>query len=289
MHVANFLIIFGAHVMILNIFKMKIFELMKWSCRLVHPIMLTIELRKINKFWACGPISFKYMMSSWCLCWDPHPTTHHSSIGVCLRWVTESGMLTWFVKNLVGLDLNDFISKVVSEIKCRRLIFIIFSHDLQEPSKLTWWSLLTNSWVNPLMQEGIQRQLEYSYLVPLPPLLAHGLCCAQLWRCWEHEFLQNNSNPSLLYEVFYAYGWDYFQIGLLKVHEFNLLNNNSVTRRLQCNLSTCMYIEFGILELSFNLMGFFSRVGPPWFSIWFSIRSEGWNLSTSYFGGFFSH
>jgi hypothetical protein len=137
-------------------------------------------------------------------------------------------LLTSGVKKLVGLDLNDFISELVSEIKCRRLIFIKFSHDLQEPSKLTWWSLLTISWVNPLLQEGIQRQLEHSDLLPLPPLLAPGLCCARLWRCWEHEIFQHNSNPSLLRAVFYAYGWDYFQIGLLKVHELNLLNNRSV-------------------------------------------------------------
>jgi hypothetical protein len=90
-------------------------------------------------------------------------------------------MLTSSVQNLVGLDLNDFISKLVSEIKCRRLIFIKFSHDLQEPSKLTWWSLLTISWVIPLLQEGCERHLEHSNLLPLPPLLALGLCCALLW------------------------------------------------------------------------------------------------------------
>ena len=231
MLVANFLMIFGAHMKILIIFKAKILELMKWPCRSVPPIMLTIELRKINKFWACSPISFKYMMSSWCLCWDPHPTTHHSNVGVYLRWVTESSLLTSGVNNLVGSDLNDFISELVSEIKCRRLIFIKFSHDLQEP-KLTWWSLLTISWVNPLLREGIQRQLEHSDLLPLPALLAPGLCCARLRRCWEHEFLQHNSKSSLLRAVFYAYGWDYFQIGLLKVHELNLLNNWSVIWRL---------------------------------------------------------
>jgi len=71
-----------------------------------------------------------------------------------------------------------------------------------------------------------------------------------------------NSNTSLLRTVFYAYEWDYLQIGLFKAHELNLLNNRNVIKRLQYNLSTCMHIEFGILELSFNLMGHFSRVGP---------------------------
>ena len=52
------------------------------------------------------------------------------------------------------------------------------------------------------------------------------------------------------------------QVGLLKVHELNLLNNRSVIKRLQCNLSTYMHIEFGRLVLAFNLMGHLSRVGP---------------------------
>ena len=213
-------------------------------------MMLTIELRLINKIWSRSSISFKYMISFWCLGWDPHLTTHHSDIGVHSRRVTESGLLTSGVKKLVGLDLNDFISEFVSKMKCRRLIFINFSHDLQEPSKLTWWSLLTISWVNPLLQEGVQRQLEHSDLLPLPPLLAPGLCCARLWQSWEQEFLQHSSNPSLLRAVFYAYGWDYFQIGILKVHDFNFFNRG-VMWRLHHIFSICMYIGFGWLELSF--------------------------------------
>lgn len=148
-------------------------------------------------------------------------STHHSNIGFHLTWVTELGLLTSGVKNIVDLDLNNFISELVLKMKCRRLIYMNFSRDVQEPRKLTWWSLLTISWVNPLLQKGIQRQLKHSDLLPLPPLLAPGLCCARLWQCWQYEFLRHSSNPSLLRAVFYAYGWDYFQIGLLKVHGFN--------------------------------------------------------------------
>ena len=39
------------------------------------------------------------------------------------------------------------------------------------------------------------------------------------------------------------------------MHECNLLNNRSVIKRLHSNLSSCMHIEFGILELAFHAMG----------------------------------
>ena len=48
------------------------------------------------------------------------------------------------------------------------------------------------------------------------------------------------------------------------------LSNRSVIRRLQYNLSTCRYIEFDKLELSFNLMGFLSNSWSPmvFHSVW---------------------
>ena len=61
-------------------------------------IMLIMEPRMANKFWARSPISFKHIMPFWCPFLDPHITTHHSNKGVCLRRVTKLGPLTLDVK-----------------------------------------------------------------------------------------------------------------------------------------------------------------------------------------------
>lgn len=82
----------------------------------------------------------------------------------------------------------------------------------------SWWSSLTFSWVNPLLQTGVQRQLEQADLLVVPPELAPQLCCGRLWRCWEQECARDKrSGPSLLWAVFNAYGRMYMFLGLFKV------------------------------------------------------------------------
>ncbi|KAG0556056.1 hypothetical protein KC19_11G022200 [Ceratodon purpureus] len=89
----------------------------------------------------------------------------------------------------------------------------------------SWWSALTFSWVNPLLQTGVQRQLEQEDLLVVPPELAPKLCCGRLWRCWEQECRRDRSNPSLLRAVFNAYGRMYMFLGLFKF--INLMLNFS--------------------------------------------------------------
>lgn len=81
----------------------------------------------------------------------------------------------------------------------------------------SWWSSLTFSWVNPLLETGIQRQLQQEDLLTVPPDLAPKLCCGQLWRCWDQERKCHSNNPSLLWAIFNAYGRVYLFLGLLKV------------------------------------------------------------------------
>lgn len=81
----------------------------------------------------------------------------------------------------------------------------------------SWWSSLTFSWVNPLLQTGVLRQLEQADLLVVPPDLAPKLCCGRLWRCWKQECGRNRSSPSLLWAVFNAYGRKYIFLGIFKV------------------------------------------------------------------------
>lgn len=75
---------------------------------------------------------------------------------------------------------------------------------------------MTFSWVNPLLETGIQRQLQQEDLLTVPPDLAPKLCCGQLWRCWDQERKCHSNNPSLLWAIFNAYGRVYLFLGLLK-------------------------------------------------------------------------
>ena len=64
--------------------------LIKWSYR-SSPILLIIELKMVNTFWASSPISYKHM-SFWCPFLDPHLITCHSHAGVQIIAMFELGM-----------------------------------------------------------------------------------------------------------------------------------------------------------------------------------------------------
>lgn len=85
-------------------------------------------------------------------------------------------------------------------------------------SSRSWWSTLTFSWVNPLLQTGSQRQLEQADLLVVPSEMAPQLCCGRLWRCWEQECAcDRQGGPSLLWAVFHAYGRKYLFLGIFQV------------------------------------------------------------------------
>ena len=46
--------------------------------------VLGIELRMLNIYWTCSPISYEHICFGCPLLLDPHLTTHHSIISVCL-------------------------------------------------------------------------------------------------------------------------------------------------------------------------------------------------------------
>ena len=74
---------------------------------------MPFESRMVNQFWARSPISFIHMMPSWGPFLDPHLLTHISTIVVCLRQVTELGLLTLYY------IITWFIG-VVSPISCQK-------------------------------------------------------------------------------------------------------------------------------------------------------------------------
>lgn len=50
----------------------------------IPPILVTLEVRMINKFWAFSPISFQDKSIS-CPFLDPHLTMQHWNVGVHLK------------------------------------------------------------------------------------------------------------------------------------------------------------------------------------------------------------
>lgn len=71
--------------------------------------------------------------------------------------------------------------------------------------------------IDPVMETGVKRQLEFSDLLQLPEDMEPSCCYNLLHNCWKAEQRNNSSNPSLLKAIFSAYGWPYFRLGLLKV------------------------------------------------------------------------
>ena len=67
----------------------------QWGITRPHrspPILLTIEPRMFNHFWARSPVSFQHI-PLWFPFLNLHITTHHSNKGVRLREVTKLGSL----------------------------------------------------------------------------------------------------------------------------------------------------------------------------------------------------
>ncbi|PNT76346.1 hypothetical protein BRADI_1g47277v3 [Brachypodium distachyon] len=79
------------------------------------------------------------------------------------------------------------------------------------------WELLTFKSVNPMMDIGITRQLDFTDLLELPAELRAASCYDKLLSSWTAEHQNHHADSSLLRAMSYAYGWTYLRLGLLKV------------------------------------------------------------------------
>uniref|UniRef100_A0ACD6AEE6 Uncharacterized protein n=1 Tax=Avena sativa TaxID=4498 RepID=A0ACD6AEE6_AVESA len=79
------------------------------------------------------------------------------------------------------------------------------------------WELLTFKSVNPMMDIGITRQLDFADLLELPSELRAASCYDKLLSSWTAEHQNHHADSSLLRAVSYAYGWIYLRLGMLKV------------------------------------------------------------------------
>ncbi|XP_020082165.1 ABC transporter C family member 13 isoform X1 [Ananas comosus] len=80
-----------------------------------------------------------------------------------------------------------------------------------------FWHLVTFKFINSMMDVGLTKQLDFEDLVQLPPELTPVVCYDELLNCWIAEQSKHHSDSSLLRAMYYAYGWPYFRLGLLKV------------------------------------------------------------------------
>ncbi|KAI4962883.1 hypothetical protein ZWY2020_024687, partial [Hordeum vulgare] len=79
------------------------------------------------------------------------------------------------------------------------------------------WELLTFNSVNPIMDIGIRRQLDFTDLLELPAELRPASCYEKLLSSWTAEQQTYHAESSILRAMFYAYGWSYLRLGILKV------------------------------------------------------------------------
>jgi ATP-binding cassette subfamily C (CFTR/MRP) protein 10 len=79
------------------------------------------------------------------------------------------------------------------------------------------WELLTFNSVNPMIDIGITRQLNFSDLLELPDELRSASCYDKLLSSWTAEYQNHHADASLLRAMSYAYGWIYLRLGMLKV------------------------------------------------------------------------
>ncbi|MFS7950853.1 putative ABC-type xenobiotic transporter [Helianthus anomalus] len=81
----------------------------------------------------------------------------------------------------------------------------------------SFWNLMTFKTINPVMEHGAKKQLDFDDLLQLPIDMDPSFCHDSLLNCWEDQTRRNGSHPSLFWTICYAYGWPYMCLGLLKV------------------------------------------------------------------------
>lgn len=80
-----------------------------------------------------------------------------------------------------------------------------------------FWHIMTFKSIDPVMQYGVNKQLDFDHLLQLPLDMDPYSCHITLLRIWNSQQQNNIANPSLFKTIYSAYGWPYFCIGLLKV------------------------------------------------------------------------
>ncbi|KMZ74266.1 ABC transporter C family member 13, partial [Zostera marina] len=81
---------------------------------------------------------------------------------------------------------------------------------------LGYFHTLTFKVVNPMMDLGVTRQLNFQDLIEPPTELMPSSCFSIFLKFWEAEYGKNGQNASLIKVIFHAYGWPYLRVGLLK-------------------------------------------------------------------------
>lgn len=76
---------------------------------------------------------------------------------------------------------------------------------------------MTFKTVDPVIQLGSNKQLDFKDLLELPIDMDPSSCHNLLLRMWDVQQRNNVSHPSLFKAIYLAYGWPYFCIGVLKV------------------------------------------------------------------------
>ncbi|CAI0420896.1 unnamed protein product [Linum tenue] len=77
------------------------------------------------------------------------------------------------------------------------------------------WDVMTFRSITSVMNHGIVKQLDFEDLLCLPGDMDPAFCHNVLSSCWRDE--ECRPEPFLLKAIFYAYGWPYLRLGVLKV------------------------------------------------------------------------
>ncbi|XP_022853952.1 ABC transporter C family member 13 isoform X4 [Olea europaea var. sylvestris] len=144
-----------------------------------------------------------------------------SSPGV-LRWLKEScvaitDMLFGILINIIRIKWAAHGSSSMEEslLPCKMEVKEDCLTDLGIVGNV--WRLMTFKSIDPVMQRGMKKQLDFEDLLQLPsdmdPLFCHNI----LLSCWNAQRTNTVTHPSLFKAIYSAYGWPYFCLGLLKV------------------------------------------------------------------------
>jgi ATP-binding cassette subfamily C (CFTR/MRP) protein 10 len=117
------------------------------------------------------------------------------------------------------LQLEHWYFLSVNKIKRpgSEFLYMLFVLSFQVYKQHNIWELLTFKSVNPMMDIGITRQLDFADLLELPSELRADSCYDKLLSSWTAEHQNHHADPSLLRAMFHAYGWIYLRLGMLKV------------------------------------------------------------------------
>ncbi|XP_031389468.1 ABC transporter C family member 13 isoform X2 [Punica granatum] len=140
-----------------------------------------------------------------------------SGVLVCLK---ESCIV--LVDVLFGISINIIRSKRAS-FKTGSIEESLLPPDgdesfLRDPGDAdSFWNQMVFKSIDFVMNRGVLKQLDFEDLLPLPTDMNPSSCHEKLQSCWEAQWNQNDSDPSLFRSLFHAYGWAYLSLGLLKV------------------------------------------------------------------------